>query len=235
MLQAAINWGFKNGRLTRTVAVELPSAPPSKERWLTRQEAARLIRAARFDRKARLYLPLFILIGLYTGRRKEAILSLRWSQVDLKANLIDFEIEGRERTKKQRGKVPIPPQLIPHLRRAHRRGSDLGPVLHISGRPILNIKKGFAAACRRAGIEGVTPHTMRHTAATWLMQNRTDIEDAAEYLAMSAATLRRVYWHHHPDYMREAAENIGRKAGREWGRNQCLFLLCSVAFCIERT
>ena len=98
-------------------------------------------------------------------------MSLRWPQVDLRANVIDFEIEGRERTKKQRGKVPIPPQLIPHLRRARRRGSDLGPVLHISGRPIANIKKGFAAACRRAGIKGVTPHTMRHTAATWLMQN----------------------------------------------------------------
>ena len=132
-------------------------------------------------------------IGLYTGRRKEAILSLHWPQVDLRANVIDFEIEGRERTKKQRGKVPIPPQLIPHLRRARRRGSDLGPVLHISGRPIANIKKGFAAACRRAGIKGVTPHTMRHTAATWLMQNGVRLTVASEYLAMTEATLRRVY------------------------------------------
>jgi integrase len=148
---------------------------------------------------------------------KEAILSLRWPQVDLRANVIDFEIEGRERTKKQRGKVPIPPQLIPHLRRARRRGSDLGPVLHISGRPIANIKKGFAAACRRAGIKGVTPHTMRHTAATWLMQNGVKLTVASEYLAMTEATLRRVYWHHHPDYMREAAEAIGRKAGSRMG------------------
>ena len=40
---------------------------------------------------ARLHLPLFILIGLYTGARKEAILSLRWSQVDLTSNRIDFK------------------------------------------------------------------------------------------------------------------------------------------------
>ena len=78
----------------------------------------------------------FILIGIYTGRRKEAILSLRWPQIDLMANRIDFEIEGRERTKKRRGKVPIPKPLIPHLRRAQRRGSDLGPFLHINGKPI---------------------------------------------------------------------------------------------------
>jgi integrase len=171
VLQAAINHGYRRGRLTRSVAVELPPAPVAKERWLTRDEAAKLIRAARFDHKARLYLPLFILIALYTGRRKEAILSLRWSQVDLEAKRLDFDIEGRAETKKRRGKAPIHPRLLPHLIRARRRGSDLGPVLHINGRPIGNIKKGFAAACRRAGIAGVTPHTMRHTAATWLAKN----------------------------------------------------------------
>jgi integrase len=152
-------------------------------------------RASRKDAKAQLYMPLFILIGIYTGRRKEAILSLRWSQVDLRAGVINFEIEGRERTKKQRGKAPIPDRLLPHLIRARRRGSDLGPVLHISGKPIANIKKGFAAACRRAGIERVTPHCLRHTAATWLMQSGVNITMASAYLSMSEATLRRVYWH----------------------------------------
>jgi integrase len=37
-----------------------------------------------------LYLPLFIVIGLYTGARKEAILSLRWSQIDLETSRINF-------------------------------------------------------------------------------------------------------------------------------------------------
>jgi len=212
VLQAAINHSHKRGKLTRTVSVELPPTPPSKERWMTRQEAAKLLRATCFDPKARLYMPLFILIGLYTGRRKEAILSLRWPQIDLGRCLIDLRKPGEVETKKRRGRVPIPPQLIPHLRRARLRGSDLGPVLHISGRPIQNIRKGFAAACRRVGIEGVTPHTLRHTAATWLMQNGVSLTVASEYLSMSEATLRRVYWHHHPDYMREAAEAIGRRA-----------------------
>jgi integrase len=211
VLQTAINYAHRCGQITRTVAVELPTTPPSRQRWLTRDEAAKLIRESRRDPKARLYMPLFILIGLYTGRRKEAILSLRWPQIDLKANRIDFEIEGRQRTKKQRGKAAIPDRLLPHLIRARRRGSDLGPVLHISGKPIANIKKGFAAACRRAGIEGVTPHCLRHTAATWLMQNGVNITVASAYLAMSEATLRRVYWHHHPDYMREAAAAIGER------------------------
>jgi integrase len=138
---------------------------------------------------------------------------LRWPQINLRANRIDFEVEGRARTRKRRGKTPIPPRLLPLLLRIRRRGSDLGPVLHIDGKPIGDIKKGFAAACKRAGLEGVTPHTLRHTAATWLMQNGVSFSVAAEYLSMGEGTLRRVYWHHHPDYMKEAAEAIGQRRG----------------------
>jgi integrase len=214
VLQAAVNHGHRHGMLTRSVAVELPQAPPSRDRWLTRDEAAKLIRAARVDSGARLYMPLFILIGIYTGRRKETILSLRWSQIDLDAGLIDFEVEGRTRTKKRRGKAPISDRLITHLRRARLRGSDLGPVIHINGKPIGNIKKGFAAACRRAGLEGVTPHTLRHTAASWLMQTGTEPLKAARYLAMSEKTLVNIYGHHAPDWLRDAANAIGRSKPR---------------------
>ena len=156
-------------------------------------------------------MPLFIVTGLYTGRRTEAILSLRWSQIDLEASLIDFEIAGRQRTKKKRGKVPIPSRLLPHLKRARRRGSDLVLVFHINGRPIRSIKKGFAAASRRAGLQEVTPHTLRHTAATWLMQKGVPLWEASGFLAMSQETLQRVYGHHHPDFMRRAADAIGAR------------------------
>lgn len=204
-LRAAIN----HARLTRPVEVKLPEAPPPRDRWLTRKEAASLVRAARTP-QARLYLPLFILIGLYTGRRKEAILSLRWPQVDLDAGLIDFDGTGR-RTKKRRGKAPIPARLLPHLRRAWKRGTEMGFVLHDHGERLGDVKKGYAGACRRAGLVGVTPHTLRHTAATWLMQAGVDLWEASGYLAMSVETLKNTYGHHHPDYLRAAADAIGRR------------------------
>ena len=211
-LRAAINHAFKNGRLTRTVAVELPARPPARERWLTRKETAKLLRAAR-TRQARLYLPLFILIGIYTGRRKEAILSLRWPQVDLKAKLINFEIEGRQRTNKKRGVVRIPDRLMPHLIRARSRGSDLGYVLNDHGKRIGDIKKGFAAACKRAELESVIPHTLRHTCATWLMKGGVPIWEAAQFLSMTEETLTRTYAKHHPEFTQAAADAIGRRPG----------------------
>jgi hypothetical protein len=119
------------------------------------------------------------------------------------------------------------PRLLPHLRRARKRGTDLGYVLHDRGERIGDIKKGFAAACKRAGIEGATPHTLKHTAATWLMQAGTDPWQAAGFLSISVEILLRVYGHHHPD-QREAAQNIGRRP-----RNRVMFPLRSGCFRIR--
>jgi integrase len=153
------------------------------------------------------------LIGIYTGRRKEAIRSLRWPQVDLEAGTIDFEIAGRKKTNKRRGRVRIPGRLMPHLIRARRRGTDLGYVVHRNGKRLGDIKEGFAAACERAGMEGVSPHVLKHTAITWTMQNGVDPWQAAGFIATSVETLLRVYGHHHPDFMQEAAEAVGRRPG----------------------
>jgi integrase len=103
---------------------------------------------------------------------------------------------------------------MPHLKRARKRGTDLGYVLHRNGERILDIKKGFAAACDRAGLKDVTPHTLKHTAATWLMQRGTGLWEAAGFLAMSEKMLREVYGHHSPDFQKEAAANIGSKPKR---------------------
>jgi integrase len=210
VLRAAINYAFRNGQITRAVPVDLPDRPEPRDRRLTRPEVEGLVNAARTP-QARLYMPLFVLLGIYTGRRKEAILSLRWPQIDLNAHTINFELGGRKRTNKRRGIIPIPSRLLPHLMRAKRRGAEMGYVLHLNGERIKDVKKGFAAACKRAGLQGVTPHTLRHTCATWLMQKDTDPWQAAGFLSMSMETLQRVYGHHHPDYQREAAENIGRR------------------------
>jgi integrase len=208
VLRAAIHHAHREGRLTRTVAVHLPDGAEPRDRWLTRDEAAGLLRAALREPRVRLYLPLYVLISIYTGARKEAIPSLRWSQVDLSAGRIDFNPPGSRRTNKRRARIPIPSRLLPHLRRARQRGTEIGFVIHENGARLKDVKKGFASACRRAGLQGVSPHTLRHTAATWLMQAGIEIWEASGYLGMSPETLQRVYAHHHPDHLREPAEAL---------------------------
>jgi integrase len=59
VLRAAVNHAHKEGRLTRIVGFVLPPRPEPRDRWLTRKEAAALLRAALRVPRVRLYLPLF--------------------------------------------------------------------------------------------------------------------------------------------------------------------------------
>lgn len=205
-LTAAQSFLKREGLLTAVVAATLPERPEPKDRWLRLGEAARLLNAARHGgRDTRQYLPLFILIGLYAGARKEAILSLTWDRIDLDAGRMNFALPGRRKTKKRRPHLPIPRRLLPFLRYAHARRD--GPfVLQIGGEPIQRIDKGFRAAAKRAGLEGVTPHTLRHTRGTWLAQQGLPIWEIAGWLGQDPDTTARIYAHHHPDFM-EAARN----------------------------
>lgn len=223
-LATAINFMHDNGKLTSAVTVTLPPKPKHKDRWLTKAEAARLLNAARSVEqrdesgqwikgggRARQYLPLFILIGLYTGARKEAILSLRWPQVKFEQGRIDF-LGERDETKKGRPLLPIPDRLMTFLRLAwKRRSSDLGPVVHIDGQPINRIDKGFREACKRAGLRGVSPHTLRHTCGTWMAQESVDLHQIGGWLGHSDARTTEIYRHHHPDFMADAKRAADRR------------------------
>lgn len=58
---------------------------------------------------------------------------------------------------------------------------------------------------------GVTPHFLRHTAATWLMQRGADPWQAAGYLGMSLNVLLSNYGHHYPDYLSDAVNKISER------------------------
>ena len=89
-------------------------------------------------------------------------------------------------------------------------------MVEYEGRPIKRVSKAFTASVRDAELSDVngrvTPHILRHTAATWLMQRGVDPWVAAGYLGMTVETLLENYGHHHPDHLsqaREAFENVG--------------------------
>jgi integrase len=194
VLQSAIKHALEIQLITRLVIIKRPTESPARERWLKRTEAAVLVAAALgfqpIAYEIETHLPmkwkrvccpqydlcLFILIGLYTGRRKEAILSLRWPKIDLVHGKIDFRRDGTPETKKKRGLCTIPIRLKPHLVRARGTGHNIGHVMLWEGDAVGDIKTAFNNAVRRAYLTDVTPHTLKHTAATRLMQSeRTHI------------------------------------------------------------
>ena len=119
--------------------------------------------------------------------------------------LIDWNSVGRRRTKKQRPKVRIPDKLFPHLRRARLRGSEIGFVIHDGGKPVGDPKKSFGSACQRAGLENVTPHTLRHTRTTWGHPGGRKQMGTCGFSWNDPGDAGARLRPHHPDYQKAAA------------------------------
>jgi integrase len=203
VLRAAINHDFAEGRLTRPVSVEMPDRPAPRDQWCDRAEIARLVRAARKMRRARDHLPHFILLGFYTAQRKGAILTLRKPQIDPETWLIDFR-DGRQ-TNKGRPPIPAPRKLRTTLRGLMARTPDLGYLISYQGGPVKEILKGFTKAAHDAGLPDVTPHTLRHSAATHMVRQGVPMAKVSAWLGhRNTKTTEDVYAHHAPDYLDEA-------------------------------
>ena len=234
-LRAAINHHRKEGLCSEVVGVALPDKGEPRDAWLTRDQAARLLWAAwrakqvmqgtHTKRDVGKHLARFILTGLYTGTRHAAICGAAFQpaigrgHVDLDRGVFHRRAQGARETKKRQPPVRLPNRLLAHLRRWHRLGIAKHAVVEWNGQPIRSVRKAFASAVKRSGIEQhVTPHILRHTAATWAMQNGGDLWQIAGFLGMTVEMLERVYGHHHPDFQREAAEGIARSPGQDRDR-----------------
>jgi len=198
-LRAALAWAVRERWIPTAPYVERPSAPRARERWLTHEEASKLLEAAHAQ-----HIRLFIGLALYTGARAGALLQLTWSRVDLDAGTINL---GEARGKKRRPRLPIPDELAPILALAAATAT-IPYVIEFAGGPVASIKTGFGAACRRAGLENVTPHILRHTAATWMVQRGVPKGMVAAWLGNTEQMVETVYGHHSPDWLRQAAEAL---------------------------
>jgi integrase len=205
VLKAALHyWHAEYGPLALVPEIWRPAAGAPRERWLTRSEAARLLWASRHVS----YLARFILIGLYTGSRPGVIKTLRWDWIDFESGVMRRRAHGeREHATKRRPPVRLGRRILAHLKRWRRVDAGGVPwVVHYNGRQIDDPHTSWHRAVTAAELEGVTPHTLRHTRATWLMQAGVDPWQAAGALGMSVRVLEAVYGHQHPNWQKQASE-----------------------------
>lgn len=217
LLSAALNhcnrredWGLPN-----PVPGMKLKEPEGRTRWLRPEEAERLLAVA-YGMHRSPHLGDFILLALTTGMRRNEMLGLEWSRVDLRSGLIHL---GAEHTKSgKRRSVPINDAarraLVGRLEFRNRHCPTSPWVFcHWDGNRLVSVRQGFEAAVRRAGIENFRIHDLRHTCASWMVQEGAPLGDVRDFLGHSTVTVTERYAHHSPDRVRAAASLLnGRLA-----------------------
>lgn len=200
---ALLYWNKHKAALARIPSVILPDKSQPRERWLTREEARRLRKAAM--KYPHLYR--FVILGLKTGSRSGVLLNLRWDQIDLRRGVMDRKAVGEaEATNKRKPPVRLGKAVVRLMKRWKKADGKIPYVIHYEGQPIKKLRRSWAAACKAAKVKGASPHTLRHTRATWLMQAGIDPWEAAGSLGMTLSVLEKTYGKHSPDFQSRAAE-----------------------------
>lgn len=195
-LRTVLRWAYGEA----APKVERPAKPAPKDRWLTREEAERLIEAASAP-----HIKLAIMLMLGTAGRVGAILELTWDRVDFEAGTINLRTTD---TGPRKGRAVVPMNAGLRAALSAAKGARLTDnVIEWAGEPIARIRTGFEAAVAAAGLEGVTPHVLRHTAAVHMVVAGRPMARISQYLGHSSVSItEKVYARFAPDHLREEAE-----------------------------
>lgn len=151
------------------------------ERILTFEEETRLLNSSPP------YLRAILVCALNTGMRKSEILTLKWSNVDLDTNVITLEhINTKTKTTRR---IPINSALRKLLlEHKLKSGGREYVFLNSYGNPYKrhdSIKRAFESALRRAEINRLRFHDLRHTAATRMIEAGASIVAVSRILGHS--------------------------------------------------
>uniref|UniRef100_E6Q2D6 Site-specific integrase n=1 Tax=mine drainage metagenome TaxID=410659 RepID=E6Q2D6_9ZZZZ len=233
LLCATLRWARHVGKIDMDVlvGVDAPRRERSRARAI-RQDEARSFFAWLPTSHWKRWEPLF-LVALATGMRRGEVVALRIENVDLERGIVivaEAIAESRGVTYRKTTKteeireIALSTVAIEALtRQLEQRAADkeaageayedhdlvftdeLGRRL----RPMA-VTDAFRRAADRFKLMGCTLHTLRHTAATWLLAGGTDLRTTSAILGHSdASTTLRIYAHVVHDRQRSAVEVIG--------------------------
>ncbi len=200
-LRTLFIWAAARKLIAHAPPVERPSKPAPKGRWLTRDEIARLQAVQTAP-----HIALAIRLMLETAGRIGAILELTWDRVDLDNKTINLRTTETG-LRKGRAAVPMNDGLRAMLQTA-KAAALTDYVVEWAGNkePLTSIKTGFKKAVKDAGLTGVSPHTLRHTAAVHLAAAGRPMARISQYLGHSSVHVtEKVYARFAPDHLRDEA------------------------------
>lgn len=198
-------------RLNIAEDIELAPQKISEKKALSKEEMAKLLASAQTHR---LFYSVLLLVS--TGLRRGELLGLKWSDIDFEGgNLViqraykrcgTKDIIGETKTTASKRFVEIPEEALSVLKKAYELSDKnvdwVVPVSYLKKsnevKPVSprNFSRFFSELCKRAGLEDVSAHNLRHTYATMMIENNVPIKYVSEALGhTNIKTTLAVYTH----------------------------------------
>lgn len=176
--------------------VRKPPSPQGRNRILNLEERIRLLGALEPTGRKSIWMKPLVEFALETAMRRGEMLSLLWKNVDLQKQIAFLELtkNGESRT------VPLSTTAIAVLQQLQHIDERVFPINHAA------VSANFAKARKRANLEDVHFHDLRHTAITLLAEK---LPNVLELAAVSGRKeLRMLKRYHYPNPI-ELAKKLG--------------------------
>lgn len=185
--------------IERAPKVSMLPEPKHRIRWLTREEADRLIAELPY------HLAAMVRFSLETGLRRRNVSLLEWSQVNLERRTAWIHPDQA----KARKAIPVPLTAAAVFVLRQQMGKHPEYVFVYRGRPVKQPNNwAWRKALKRAGIENFRWHDLRHTWASWHVQAGTPLYVLQELGGWSSSEMVKKYAHLTSDHLAEYADRM---------------------------
>lgn len=210
MLNLAVKWGV----MEKSPAATLDKfrEPPHRERYLTKDELPRFL-ACLDEQEDRLSVAAIQLL-LYTGCRRNEVLSLTWDQILLDEGRIFLPITKNGRSRSVHLNSKSREVLVALAKRKDEERRTQASTYVFPSRAgtrkgyIYDVRKPFEAACAKAEISGLRIHDLRHSFATLAIQGGASLFDVQKLLGHQDIAMTQRYAHMVDEGLQRATDNM---------------------------
>jgi integrase len=194
--RACLEWEW----IDKVPKVKLYREPQRRVRWITPEQVKTLLAELPAHQRD------ITLFALATGLRQANVTGLTWSKVNLDRRtgwVAQEDAKGDEDIH-----ISLSDLAVDIL--ARQAGKHPERVFTYAGRPVKNVNtRGWRSALKRAGIDNFRWHDLRHTWASWHVQNGTPLYVLQEMGGWKSAEMVRRYAHLAPAQMARQANVVG--------------------------
>lgn len=206
MFNIAIQWKWLNDNPVNGVQ---KYQEQKRNRWLSDEEMERLWESLEEYSNQRVAKAIWLLV--LTGSRRSEVLNATWDQFDLEKGV--WTKPAHTTKQKRMEHLPLSSQAIDLLKgmKETAEGKHLFPG-RVPGQPLQDIKRGWQTVCKKAGLQDVRIHDLRHTHASHLVSSGLSLSIVGKLLGHTQASTTQRYAHLADEPLRQAAELFGAKA-----------------------